>query len=286
MTTTANSVPERARELIAPVLSHRATFDVVKASGSLITTSQGRDYLDFSTGIACLNLGHNHPDVVQAAREQLESLWHAGWGTYPYESLVKAAERIASVTPRSVEQVLFLNSGAEAVEAAIKLARKSTGRQGIVAFRGGFHGRTMGSVSYSTSKAEYRKGYHPLVPSVFVSPFPHPFEWDLTQAEADQLAIGELERMLKYEVTPGELAAFLIEPIQGEGGYYPGTNAFLSRVRSMASDHGILLVADEVQSGFGRTGDWFASQVLGVDPDILVMGKAIANGRPLSAICA
>ena len=244
------------------------------------------EYLDFTTGIACLNLGHNHPDLVAAAHDQIDKLWHAGWATYRYAPLVDAAERLVGVTPERIEQVLFMNSGAEAVEAAVKLAKKTTGRQGVIAFRGGFHGRTMGSVSYTTSKAAYREGYHPLVPSVFVNPFPHPFEWGMSQADADALALDELARRLKYEITPGEIAAFLIEPLQGEGGYYPATPEFLAEIRRLSDEHGILVIADEVQTGFGRTGDWFASQVLGLEPDILVMGKAIANGLPLSAIGA
>lgn len=282
--TSPRPLKERAEDVIAPVLTHRAGFDVAHAAGSRVWSTEGKELLDFSTGIACLNLGHNHPDLVAAAQKQLESLWHGGWGTYRYESLVDAAEKVVDVTPASVQQVVFMNSGAEAVEAAIKLARRSTGRQGVIAFRGGFHGRTMGSVAYTTSKAEYRKGYHPLVPSVFVSLFPHPHSWRMSQAEADELALDHLRRMLKHEVTSGEVAAFLVEPVQGEGGYYPASSAFLSELRTIATEAGILLVLDEVQTGFGRTGDWFACQVLGVDPDILVMGKAIANGLPLSGI--
>ncbi len=168
----------------------------------------------------------------------------------------------------------------------MKLARKTSGRQGIVTFRGGFHGRTMGSVTYTTSTAKYRQGYHPLLPSVFVAPFPHPFEWGMSQEAADELALAELERMFRHEVLPEEVAAFLIEPIQGEGGYYPGSPSFLAAINSLADEHGILVIADEVQSGFGRTGDWFASQVLDFRPDIVLMGKAIANGLPLAAVGA
>ncbi|HHC09090.1 MAG TPA: aminotransferase class III-fold pyridoxal phosphate-dependent enzyme, partial [Actinobacteria bacterium] len=207
-------------------------------------------------------------------------------GTFLYEPLVEAAERLVSVTPSSIEQVFFMNSGAEAVEAAVKLARKTTGRQGIVVFRGGFHGRTMGSVTYTTSKAKYRQGYHPLVPSVFVAPFPHPYRWGMTQDEAVDHALGELDLLFEHEVTPGEVAAFLVEPLQGEGGYYPAGRRFLEALRALADRHGILLIADEVQTGFGRTGDWFATTGYGIEPDVLVMGKAIANGLPLSAVGA
>ncbi|MCB1246231.1 MAG: aminotransferase class III-fold pyridoxal phosphate-dependent enzyme, partial [Acidimicrobiia bacterium] len=235
--------------------------------------------------IAVTNLGHRPDGVVAAAEAQLNRLWHAG-GAFLYDSLVDAAEAVVDVTPDSIEKVFFMNSGAEAVEASVKLARKVTGRQGIITFRGGFHGRTMGSVTYTTSKAKYRQGYHPLVPSTFVVPFPHPFGWDMTQEEANAYALRELEFKFAYEVTPGEIAAFLVEPMQGEGGYYPASKEFLQALRNIADEHGILLIIDEVQTGFGRTGDWFTSQVYGVQPDVLVMGKAIANGMPLSAVGA
>ncbi len=289
MATSSNSLPDlvlRTKEFVAPVLSYRSSLEITHGDGSKVTASDGREFLDFTTGIACLNLGHNHPQVVAAVHEQVDRLWHAGWATYRYRALVDAAERLVQITPGRVEQVLLMNSGAEAVEASVKLAKKSSGRQGVIVFRGGFHGRTMGSVTYTTSKSEYREGYHPLVPSVFVTPFPHPFGWGMPQADADVLALDELRRKFKYEVTPKEIAAFLVEPIQGEGGYYPASPAFLAELRRIADEHGILIIADEVQSGFGRTGDWFASQVLGLEPDIVVMGKAIANGLPLSAIGA
>ena len=144
----------------------------------------------------------------------------------------------------------------------------------------------MGSVTYTTSKAKYRQGYHPLLPSTFVVPYPHPYGWGMTQEEANAYALRELEFKFRHEVTPGEVAAFLIEPMQGEGGYYPASKEFLDAIRAIADEHGILLIMDEVQTGFGRTGDWFTSQVYDVRPDVLVMGKAIANGLPLSAVGA
>lgn len=275
----------RFHKVIAPVIAKETHVEIVYGDGATVTDADGKEYLDFATGIAVLNLGHRPEPVVAAAREQIDRLWHAG-GTYLYESIVTAAERIVEVAPEPVEQVFFMNSGAEAVEGAVKLARKTSGRQGIIVFRGGFHGRTMGSVSYTTSKAKYREGYHPLVGSVFVTPFPHPFRWGMSQEDADELALRELREMFKHEITPHEVAAFLVEPLQGEGGYYPASPVFMRALRDLADEHGILLIADEVQTGFGRTGDWFAMQVLDVSPDILVMGKAIANGFPLSAVGA
>jgi len=276
---------KRFDDIIAPVIQFDYETEIIEGKGSWVTAADGKQYLDFACGIATTNMGHRPDAVVAAAQAQLDKLWHAG-GSFLYQPIVEAAEKIVDIAPDGIDKVLFMNSGAEAVEASVKLARKVSGRQGIMTFRGGFHGRTMGSVSYTTSKAKYRQGYHPLVPSTFVTPFPHPFGWGMTQDEANAYALRELDFKFRYEVTPGEIAAFLLEPMQGEGGYYPASSEFIHALRSIADEHGILLILDEVQTGFGRTGDWFASQVYDLRPDILVMGKAIANGLPLSAIGA
>lgn len=275
----------RFNDIIAPVIAYDNDIEITEAKGSWLTAADGRQFLDFACGIATTNLGHRPDDVVAAAQNQLNRVWHAG-GSFLYSSIVEAAERIVSVAPDGIDKMLFMNSGAEAVEASIKLARKVSGRQGVITFRGGFHGRTMGSVTYTTSKAKYRQGYHPLLPSTFVVPYPHPFGWGMNQEDANAYALRELEMKFRYEVTPGEVAAFLIEPMQGEGGYYPASREFIQAIRSIADEHGIILIMDEVQTGFGRTGDWFTSQVYDVRPDILVLGKAIANGLPLSAVGA
>ena len=275
----------RLSNAIAPVITYDSPIEIVEGDGTWVTAADGKRYIDFACGIAVTNLGHRPPTVAAAAEDQLGRLWHAG-GSFLYESVADAAEKIIDVAPDSVEQVFFMNSGAEAVEGAVKLARKTSGRQGIVVFRGGFHGRTMGSVSYTTSRSKYRSGYFPLVPSVFVAPFPHPYRWNMTQEDANAYALNELRLMFKHEVMPDEIAAFLFEPLQGEGGYYPAGYEFMRAIRDIADEHGILMIADEVQTGFGRTGDFFTSEVYGIDPDILVMGKAIANGLPLSAVGA
>jgi len=275
----------RISNIIAPVITTDSQVEIVEGDGSWVTDVHGKRYLDFATGIAVTNLGHRPPAVEAAAREQLSRLWHVG-GSFLFESRANAAEKIIAAAPDSIEQMFFMNSGAEAVEGAIKLAKKTSGRQGVIVFRGGFHGRTMGSVSYTTSKAKYRRGYHPLLPSVFVTPFPHPYRWGMSQEDANEYALNELRLKFKHEVMPDEIAAFLFEPLQGEGGYYPASREFMQAIRDLADEHGILMIADEVQTGFGRTGDFFTSQVYGVDPDILVMGKAIANGLPLSGVGA
>ncbi|OFW65702.1 MAG: hypothetical protein A2Z12_06850 [Actinobacteria bacterium RBG_16_68_21] len=281
----SSSLVQRHEKVYAPVITWDSDLEIVSGDGAWVTDVEGERYLDFACGISVLNSGHNHPAVVAAARDQLEKLWHAG-GAFRYDSLVTAAEKVLAHTPKSIDRLFFMNSGAEAVEASVKLARKTTGRQGVIAFRGAFHGRTMGSVTYTTSKAKYREGYHPLLPSVFITPFPHPFRWGMTEDEATDLAIRELDLLLTHQVTPHEVAAFLVEPVQGEGGYYPAPPRFMKRLRDLASEHGILLMFDEIQTGFGRTAKWFASEHYGVDPDVLILGKAMANGLPLSAVSA
>jgi len=275
----------RLNNIIAPVISTDSQVEIVEGDGSWVTAADGKRYLDFACGIAVTNLGHRPPAVEAAAQDQLSRLWHAG-GSFLYQSRADAAEKIVAAAPDSIEQLFFMNSGAEAVEGAIKLAKKTSGRQGVITFRGGFHGRTMGSVSYTTSRSKYRSGYHPLLPSVFVAPFPHPYRWGMSQEDANAYALNELRLMFKHEVMPNEIAAFLFEPLQGEGGYYPASYEFMKAIRDLADEHGILMVVDEVQTGFGRTGDFFTSQVYGIEPDVLVMGKAIANGLPLSAVGA
>ena len=275
----------RQKQVIAPLFEFETDEPVVASEGSFVVTASGRRMLDFTCGIAVSNLGHQHAHVKRAILEQVDQVWHSG-ATFRYESLVRFAENLREVTPDGIESFMTMNSGAEAVEGAVKLARKTTGRQGIIVFRGGFHGRTMGSVSYTTSKAKYRQGYHPLVGSVFVAPYPWPFRWQMDQEAASARALEELDYMFHHDITPGEVAAFLVEPMQGEGGYYPGGVTFLQGLRDRADEHGIMLIMDEVQTGFGRTGEWFTSQVYGIRPDILAMGKGIANGLPLSAFGA
>ncbi len=273
---------KRHNDVIAPVIAFDTDIHAVSAEGIWVTDSTGKRWADFACGTAVTNLGHNHPAVVSAARAQLEHMVHSGC-IFRFESVVEAAERLRELTPPSIEKFAFANSGAEAVEAAIKLARYTTGRQGVVVFRGAFHGRTMGSLSYTTSNAKYRDGYHPVLGSVFVSPFPHPYRWGMTPDQATDHALGELRLMFKHVVTPKNIAAFLVEPVQGEGGYYPAPARFLDELRSMADEHGVQLVYDEVQTGFGRTAEWFASDHYRAKPDIIALGKGIANGLPLSA---
>ena len=280
-----NELLKRYQEVIAPVITWDTELHIASGQGAWVTDIEGETYLDFTCGIGVSNLGHRHPTVQAAASAQLGKLWHAG-GAFRYESLANAGEAIAGVAPGDIDMFFFMNSGAEAVEASVKMARKLTGRQGVVVFRGGFHGRTMGSVTYTTSKAKYREGYHPLLPSVFVTPYPRYFAWGMSHEDAVDYCISELHRLFRHEITAHEVACFLYEPVQGEGGYYPGGQRFMTELRRLADEHGILLIADEVQTGFGRTGDWFTSRIYDVQPDVITLGKAIANGLPLSAVGA
>jgi 4-aminobutyrate aminotransferase len=269
-------------DLLAPVVAYSTDIVADHAEGLWIYDREGNRYADFACGTAVTNLGHNHPRVIEAAREQMDRLVHAG-GIFRYESIIRLAEKLSTVTPNGIEKFGFANSGAEAVEASVKLAKYVTGRQGVITMRGGFHGRTMGSVSYTTSSARYRDGYHPILGSVFVTPFPRPYRWGKSEEASTELALDELGYKFKHEVTPKNIAALLVEPVQGEGGYYPAPPAFLEALRAIADQHGIMLIFDEVQSGFGRTAEWFSSDHYAVDPDIIVMGKGIANGLPVSS---
>ncbi len=272
----------RHKDVIAPVIAFDTDIHAVKAEGIWITDVEGKRWADFACGTAVVNLGHNHPAVVEAAHRQIDNLMHSGC-IVRYDAIVEAAEKLRDITPPGIQKFAFANSGAESVEAAVKLAKYSTGRQGVVAFRGAFHGRTMGSISYTTSNAKYRDGYHPILGSVFVAPFPHPYRWGMTEEAAVELSLNELRLMFKHVVTPKNIACFLVEPVQGEGGYYPAPPAFLDALRELADEHGIMLVYDEVQTGFGRTAEWFGADHFDAKPDIMALGKGIANGLPLSA---
>lgn len=272
----------RHRDRIALVINFDTDVIAEKAEGLWVYSKDGRRFADFACGTAVTNLGHNHPAVVAAAHAQIDRFIHSGC-VFRYDTIVEAAERLADITPPAIAKFGFANSGAEAVEAAVKMTRKVTDRQGLVVFRGAFHGRTMGAVSYTTSNAKYRDGYHPVLGSVFVAPFPHPYRWGMSEDKAIDHCLWELEMMFRHEVSPHNIAGFLIEPVQGEGGYYPAPARFLEELRAIADEHRIKLIYDEVQTGFGRTAEWFASDHYAAKPDVIALGKGIANGFPLSA---
>ena len=278
----------RARRVLPPVLGHYTWLSIDRGEGSWLYTTDRRRILDLTCGIAVTVVGHAHPRVVKAVTDQVSRLMHISTGVAKYESSVALAEALATVAPNGIDTVFFGNSGAEAVEGAIKLARQTTGREAIIAFRGGFHGRTTGAATLTTSKAQYKRGYGALLPEVYVAPFPYPLACALPERHgADECVahcVAELEAMLEHEVPPEHVAAIVVEPVLGEGGYAAAPPAFLIALRDIATRIGALLVFDEVQTGMGRTGAWFAAQKYGVTPDVITAAKALGGGLPLGAV--
>jgi 4-aminobutyrate aminotransferase len=270
---------------LTPVLGRYFQREWSHGVGHRLFDTDGRAYLDFANGIAVSALGHAHPRVTAAIHAQVDKLIAPINAVGFTEPISRLATDLAATFPAPLDSVMFLNSGSEAIDGALKLARRVSGRPGIVAFRGGFHGRTLGATSVTTSNLNYRTGYEPLLPGVYFSPFPtayDDFDDDDDAASASCLAI--LDSLFSTVIAPTKVAAILIEPVQGEGGYVPAPAAFLQGLRARCDEHGILLIADEVQTGFGRTGKMWAFEHAGIVPDVVVLAKAVANGLPLSAI--
>ncbi|NQT25995.1 acetyl ornithine aminotransferase family protein [candidate division KSB1 bacterium] len=272
--------------------SYTRDFPLVvdEARGLAIRDMDGNVFLDFAAGIAVCATGHCHPDVVEAIQAQAQKLIHICTADFYSEPVANLAEKLCAIAPGdSPKRVFFCNSGAEANEAAIKLARYATGRPNILAFLGGFHGRTMGAMSLTASKIRQREGFGPLMPGVIHVPYPNPYHPPFN-VPADQLTDKILkyieETVFKRMTSPEEVAAIFVEPIQGEGGYISPPDDFLPLLKSLAQSHGILLVVDEVQSGMGRTGRMFAVEHVGVEPDIITLSKGIASGMVLGAMVA
>jgi len=265
----------RYEDVVAPVLP--GYFDVVadRAAGSFVWDVDGRRYLDLGSGIAVTNTGHRHPHVVAAIHRQVDALLHTSV-VLKHQPYIAACEAIARLAPFLPDPKVFLcNSGAEAVDGAIKLARRTTGKPGIIGFRRAFHGRTMGATSLTTAKAAYQEGYAPLLPSVHVAPY----------GDVDG-ALDQLDRLLGTDAPAEAVAAMIVEPVLGEGGYVVPPVSWLHALRSRCDEHGILLVFDEVQTGFGRTGRPFAAETFGVAPDVVLFAKGVASGLPLGGIMA
>ncbi|MBI1911786.1 MAG: aspartate aminotransferase family protein [Deltaproteobacteria bacterium] len=282
-----DDIINRARKYIAPALVFHTEIVAKSSNGIYVEDIGGKVYMDFSAGLATANAGHCPSEVTEAAKAQMDKLIHSGCIFY-YESEVNLAEKLARITPEGIEMFFFSNSGAEAVEGAVKLARYATGRQGIIAFTGSFHGRTMGALSLTASSSKYRKNYHSLLPSVYHAPYPYCYRCHMGQSRIDckTECFDYLERILRYQISPQEVACIIIEPVLGEGGYIVPPADFMVKLRDLCTKEGILLIADEVQSGFGRTGKWFAIEHCGIAPDIMTMAKGIASGFPLSAVGA
>ena len=267
---------------LSGVWSKATDLQVVSGYGSTIVDVNGTEYLDFTSSIATASTGHAHPKVVQAIAEQAAKLVHAQANVYTHDLLEKTAAKLAEITPGPIDTFFFTSSSDEALESAVKLAKHATGRHNVIAFDGAFHGRTQLTLAMSTSRALDRQGYGPFPPGVFIAPYPDPHASD--QETEIFRALRGLDRLLATQVAPSEVAALVIEPVIGERGFIPTPASFISGLAERCEEHGILFVADEVQSGFGRTGKMFAIEAHDVEPDILCMAKGIASGFPFAAI--
>jgi len=271
---------------LSPHLKQATPVTVDHGLGSYVYDEQGRSYLDFTAGIGVVSTGHCHPRVVEAAQRQVASLIHGQYTTVKHRPLMELTQRLSQVLPQGLDSLFFANSGSEAVEAALRLTRQATGRPNVVVFHGGFHGRTVAAASMTTSGTRFSAGFAPLMAGVHVAPFPTAYRYGWTEEEATDFALKELDYIFATITAPHEVAAFIVEPVLGEGGYIPGNARFFAGLRERADRHGILLVFDEIQTGFGRTGRYFGHQHFDVQPDVMTFAKGIASGFPLSGIAA
>ncbi|MEO7664743.1 MAG: aminotransferase class III-fold pyridoxal phosphate-dependent enzyme [Candidatus Limnocylindrales bacterium] len=270
---------------LTPVLGRYFERSWSHGVGHRLFDTGGRAYLDFANGIAVTALGHAHPAVSAAIHAQVDRLIGPTGAIGYSEPVVRLVDRLAATLPDPIDSIFLLNSGSETIDGAIKLARRVTGRPAIVAFQGGFHGRTYGATSITSSSPNYRLGYEPLLPSIYFAQYPSVWrDFDSDEAQATAVCLARLRSMLGSIVPAASVAAIVIEPVLGEGGYLPAPAEFLKGLRSICDEHGILLVADEVQAGYGRTGRMWAFEHAGIVPDVVCIAKAIANGLPLSAI--
>ena len=283
----ARALLERDKHYVSPSYTRLYPLVVERGSGAVIQDVDGNLFLDFTAGIAVTSTGHCHPEVVAAIQEQAAKLIHMSGTDFYYQPQIDLSQRLAELAPgKSPKRVFFTNSGAEALEAALKLARWHTGRSRAIAFLGAFHGRTYGAMSLSGSKLVHRRGFSPLVPDIHHVPYPRGLE-ARNSPDYGKRCVQQIEdTLLKRVAPPEEVAAVFVEPIQGESGYHVPPPDFLAALRDLCDRHGMLLVADEVQSGMGRTGKLFAVQHWGVEPDIICLAKGIASGMPLGAMLA
>lgn len=258
--------------------SHPIAAD--RARGSELWDVSGKRYIDFAGGIGVMNVGHAHPRVMKAVHEQLEKATHTSFQVVHYESYLRLAERLCEVTPiDGPKKAIFFSTGAEAIENAVKIARSATGRQAVISFRGAFHGRTLLALSLTGSVQPYKQDFGPYAAEIYQTPFPYAYRGWNTEA-----ALADLNNLLESEVGPKRVAAIVIEPVLGEGGFVPAPLDFMRKLRELTQRHGILLIADEIQTGFGRTGKFFAIEHSSVQPDLMTVAKSLAAGFPLSGV--
>ncbi|WP_372698921.1 aspartate aminotransferase family protein [Arthrobacter sp. JSM 101049] len=271
---------------LSPLLKQATPVVVDHAVGSWIYGTDGAEYLDFTTGIGVTSTGHCHPRVVAAAQEQCGKIIHAQNTTVMHQPLLELTDKLGEKLPAGLDSVFYANSGSEAVEASVRLARMATGRPNIVVFQGGFHGRTVAAASLTTAGTRFSAGFSPLMAGVHMSAFPYAYRYGWDEDTAIDFALQELDYLLTTRTAPNDTAAFLIEPALGDGGYLPTPPRFLEGLRERATTHGIVLIIDEVQAGVGRTGKFWGHQHSTATPDILITAKGIASGFPISAIAA
>jgi 4-aminobutyrate aminotransferase len=273
-------------QLLSPVWTHFTQIQPVRAEGIYLYDTEGNRYTDFTSGIGVTNTGHCHPRVVEAVQDQAGKLIFGQMNIVIPPTTVALAEALKVVTPSSIDRFFFSNSGAEAVEASVKLARHATGKRNIIVFQGSFHGRTAQTMAMTTSKYIYRHNYQPLPAGVFVTPFPYSYFYGWDEETTTEFCMRQLDLLVHGQTKPEETAAVIIEPVIGEGGYVPAPAGFMQELRNFCTATGILLIADEIQSGFGRTGKFFAFEHAGIEPDIIVMAKGLGSGLPISGIAA
>ena len=277
--TTAELLAARSQNVARGVVTAHPIV-VARAEGSHVWDADGRRYLDFVGGIGVLNVGHNHPRVVAAVRKQLELVTHTAFQVAAYEPYIALAERLnALIGKGAVHKSLFLTTGAEAVENAVKIARGYTNRSAVIAFRGGFHGRTLLGVSLTGMSQPYKQNFGPFAPEIFHTPYPDAFRGVTTE-----IALAALDEVFATQIAPDRVAAIIIEPVQGDGGFLPAPAAFMQALRTITQRHGIVLIADEIQTGFGRTGEMFGFEHSGIQPDLVTVAKSLAGGLPLSGV--
>jgi 4-aminobutyrate aminotransferase / (S)-3-amino-2-methylpropionate transaminase / 5-aminovalerate transaminase len=276
----SREIVERKERVITNAMSLYLPIVAAEGRGSTLTDVDGNTYLDFTGGVGCLNVGHSHPKVVEAVQEQAARFLHTDFTMVPYEVCVTLAERLIAVAPFSgPAKAAFFNAGTEAVENSVKFARAYTGRPAVIGFEGGFHGRTLLSLTLTSKTHPYKAGLGPFAPEVYRVPFPNAYR-GISSADA----LAALERAFVTQVAVETVAAIVLEPVQGEGGFIVAPQEFVAGVRAICDRHGIVLIADEVQTGFGRTGRMFAMEHFGVEPDLMTVAKSIAAGLPLSGV--
>jgi len=273
-------------DLLSPVWTHLTTIQPEDAEGIYLYDANGNAYIDFTSGIGVTNTGHCHPRIVQAIQKQAQKLIFGQMNIVISPPALKLVEALNEITPDEIDCFFLSNSGAEAVEGAVKLARQTTGRRNIIVFQGSFHGRTAQTMAMTNSKTIYSYNYQPLPSGVYVAPYPASYYYDWDEEATIDFCLKELDLLFKTQSAPENTAALVIEPVLGEGGYIPAPDAFLQELRRLCDEYGILLVMDEIQSGFGRTGKFFAFEHAGIVPDIMTMAKGLGSGLPISAIGA